>query len=153
MSTTVDILDHDDFRKLVEDNVLSAVSQHAPSYPVQLDNIPFEQPKGGYWVSLCIKTGDSQRRSIGSDLFIERTPGFVQIDVTIPKDKGHAEVEKLAHKLADSLAYRKPSRGTITANFWKKSITSAPVTGPYYRIMGRVFFWYEGFVKNIPAGV
>lgn len=148
----IEMLDHDDFRKLVEDAVLTAVAGMNPPLPVQIDNVKFNQPGSGKWVSLVIKSGEAQVKSIGQN-FVERTPGFVQIDIMWPKDGGHAEPKRIAHLLADSLAYRKKSYGTVTtANFWKKIVDSAPVTDPYYRVMARVFFWYDGFVTRPAYG-
>ncbi|MBS3648865.1 hypothetical protein KEU06_09625 [Pseudaminobacter sp. 19-2017] len=144
----VDILDHDHFRQLVEDKVLGAVQQHASEYPVQISNNPFKQPKDSKWVSLVIKSGESVTRSLGKK-FIERTPGFVQIDIMHPAETGHAAPKKLAHKLAASLYPNKFAYATVTqANFWKKLVDEAPTTGSYFRIMARVFFWYDGFVER-----
>lgn len=140
----IETVNHDDFRKLVEEHVLSACAEFAPTYPIQLENSRFKQPDSGEWVSLLIKRGETFAASL-SDRYIDRTPGFVQIDVMVKENSGSANVFKLAHSLADSLYKRRTlHRSTVAATFWKKMVDTAPVTGPYFRVMARVFYHYDG---------
>lgn len=133
----------EEFRKSIETRFKSEFGLLYPAIPVQYDNIPFKQPENGPWGAFTFRQNPAQQKTIGRH-FVVRTTGFIQIDITVPEDTGLTTGRKIADAAADIFAYRKFKGATISISCDEKHVDVSPATGPFRRIMARVFFHYDG---------
>lgn len=149
MNETPSELFEEDFRQLVEGRFQSYFGAAYPDFPIEYQNAPFIQPENGRWARIYYKNGESFQASIGRT-FVERTPGFLQMDVIVRKDENHAEVRRMANKAASFFTYEKLANGLITATFKKKHVTDMQTEPGFFRVMARVYYHYDGFEKLRP---
>lgn len=138
----------EDFRKFIEGRFASEFGILYPAVPVEYDDVPFKQPENGPWVSFTFRENPAKQVSIGRK-FVIRTTGFIQIDVMYPAETGRTKYRKIADAAAEIFGYRKFKGATISISCDETHVDAAPATGPFRRIMARVFFHYDGTRERI----
>lgn len=135
------------FRAMVSERFLTEWTLLHPTIPIEIEDVPFKQPKTGSWVRLSILQNPANQVSIGRRVLI-RTNGFLQIDVMGPAERGLKVVKGLAEDAANIFFSQKFKTAEITAVFDEKHVDKAPTTGEFVRIMARVFFIYDGEIEK-----
>lgn len=133
----------DEFSRRVETIFKTEFQLLHPGMPVQWDEVTFKQPKNDPWVAFTILENAAEQVSLGRK-FVERTSGFIQIDVMYPTGGGVSAAKKIGHDAANIFAHRKFKAETISVSFFEKEVVKAPVDGDRIRIMARIFFLYDG---------
>jgi hypothetical protein len=132
----------EEFRRLVDTRFMTEFSLEYPDIPIQWDDVPFHQPHD-MWVAFTFRQNPSKQVSIGRT-FVVRTTGFVQIDVTFPKEQHFlVKARNVANFAADIFAYEKFKGPVVSASFDEKHVDTAPASGEFRRVMARVFFIYD----------
>lgn len=140
----------DEFRRVIESRFMTEFSYLYPDVPIQWDDVPFKQPDDA-WVAFTFKQNPAKQVSLGR-VFLVRTTGFLQIDVTFPKQQNFLKkAREIGNAAADIFAYEKFKGPRVSASFDEKHVDTAPTSGDFRRVMARVFFTYDG--ERVRRGV
>ena len=133
----------EEFRKQAETLFMTEMGIRYPGMAIEMYGEPFDQPESGEWVRFQIMQNPQKQVSLGSK-FVVRTTGFVQIDVMRRREKGKNRPMKIAEAATDIFAYRKFKGETISISFEEKHVEAPRDAAEFIRVMGRVFFIYDG---------
>jgi len=133
----------DEFQRLIESRFKSEFGIMYPDIPVQFDNGPWKQPEDGPWAAFTFRQNPAVQKTMGRK-FLVRTTGFIQIDINVPSETGTKKGRKIADAAADIFAYQKFKGPNVTISCDEKHVDAAQSAGAFYRIMARVFFYYNG---------
>lgn len=141
-------LPNEAFRIFAEGRFQALFSSAHPTIPVKFGDAPFKQPTGSAYVTFIVAAGGSFPASLGRQL-VERGTGFVETQVFVPEQTGHAEAHRLAEEGARYFAY---GNFQTTAGFcrFRKPHPATPlgVAGGFYRCSSRVMFEHDALVSR-----
>mgnify|MGYP000223312837 CR=1 FL=1 len=140
----------DPFRAFVEGRFMSEFGIEYPTIPMQMDNVPFTQPKNTGWAAFTFAQNPAKQVSLGRKVLI-RTDGFLQIDIMERKEKGLVAARRMAEFAADIFAFKKFKAAPVAISFSEKHVNKAPTSDGFERIMARVFFVYDGVLEREPV--
>lgn len=145
-------MDHEnEFRKLIETRFKAEMGYSYPAIPVQWDDVPFDIPDDGMFAAFTYMQNPSKPVTIGRRK-VQRTTGYVQIDVSYRKEKNlRVPAKTLAHFAADIFHLGKFKSAHVAVSFSEKHVIDAPAGGEFRRVMARVFFIYDGEVTSPPV--
>lgn len=91
--------------QLLEEHFQSNWEPDTTGYPVDWENVPFEQPEDGKWVRFSIKFGESNQASLGRNP-MERIVGLVFLQFFHPRNVGTRTLRGAIGEAADLFRYR-----------------------------------------------
>jgi hypothetical protein len=103
-------------RKLIADAWIAAVDAANLTYPIEYQNLPFEQPEKGPWGRYTLGMGTTEPAALGTQgAKMDRTPFFVTVQVFIPINEGTlpAYATEAAMALMNYRKLRSPDGKTV----------------------------------------